>query len=493
MNESFYIPPLIFNVENRIVGQNPEDIQNVRVCVDGKQRLSSILKFVKGLVPCIDKDGIRWWWNRIGGRHRKILSNDFKNQFLAKELFCVEYNNLSFKQQEDLFARVQKGMILTEAEKLKAQKGPWQDLALDIEQDFREVVNRKSYSLPHVLVINPLNLLRVSVVAANKRASGFRNILTVAAQVMELKTIDTKMDRRARDVPALQNSGPALKKFAKNDASKCTTSAINLMTWIFRLWNKVRLHDPKIFENNNYKAAKKFSPLEFLAVGVLLFKYGAERTLTMLAGDIVNLRLHLRNDRPDIHTNCATWRVCWKFIDDLVAFRGDTEQQVDHDLPPVFNDDGTPTPRFRGRKRLPGDPRLSAILARMKQRRLNNTSSSSANVNPPNDTRANDSTPVIKTLSNRKGKHEERAAGVSKNSTSAASPRDARPAAETTRPSVGGKPAPRIVPELSAAPQRNPTSTDTATNNSVTKRKRLSVKTADGASQLLSKRKKGDQ
>src|SRR5579862_9131054 len=294
MNESFYIPPLIFNVENRTVGPNQGDTQNVRVCVDGKQRLSSILKFVKGLVPCEDKDGARWWWNRVGGRNRKILGNDFKNQFLAKELFCVEYINLTFKQQEDLFARVQKGMILTEAEKLKAQKGPWQDLALDIEKDFREIIGRRSYNIPYTLVITLLNLPRISVVASNKRGSGFRNALSVAAQVMELKTIDTKMDKHARGVPALQTSGPALKKFVKNDAAKCTTDAINLMTWIFRLWNKVRLHDPKVFQNNNYKTSKNFSPLEFLAVGVLLFKYGAGRTLTMLAGDILNLRDNLR-------------------------------------------------------------------------------------------------------------------------------------------------------------------------------------------------------
>lgn len=41
---NFYIPPVIFAV------QNDEDGEVVRVCVDGKQRLTSIQKFLDGLV-----------------------------------------------------------------------------------------------------------------------------------------------------------------------------------------------------------------------------------------------------------------------------------------------------------------------------------------------------------------------------------------------------------------------------------------------------------
>jgi hypothetical protein len=95
---------------------------------------------VQGLIPCIDGDGYRWWWNRVGGRNRNLLDDEFKNRFLGKQFICIEYTNLSDLQQEDLFGRVQKGMILTEAEKLKAQKGPWQDLALDCEDDFKDVI-----------------------------------------------------------------------------------------------------------------------------------------------------------------------------------------------------------------------------------------------------------------------------------------------------------------------------------------------------------------
>lgn len=41
---NFYVPPVIFAV------QKDEDGETVRVCVDGKQRLTSIQKFLDGLV-----------------------------------------------------------------------------------------------------------------------------------------------------------------------------------------------------------------------------------------------------------------------------------------------------------------------------------------------------------------------------------------------------------------------------------------------------------
>ena len=41
---NFYIPPVIFAV------QKDEDGEETRVCVDGKQRLTSILKFMDGVL-----------------------------------------------------------------------------------------------------------------------------------------------------------------------------------------------------------------------------------------------------------------------------------------------------------------------------------------------------------------------------------------------------------------------------------------------------------
>jgi hypothetical protein len=44
---NFYVPPVIFAV------MRDEDGEEVRVCVDGKQRLTSIVKFLDGHIACV--------------------------------------------------------------------------------------------------------------------------------------------------------------------------------------------------------------------------------------------------------------------------------------------------------------------------------------------------------------------------------------------------------------------------------------------------------
>lgn len=57
--ENYYIPPIILNKKTSPVlnDGNPRDIL---VCVDGKQRLSSVQAFVKGIIPCHDHRGDKW-------------------------------------------------------------------------------------------------------------------------------------------------------------------------------------------------------------------------------------------------------------------------------------------------------------------------------------------------------------------------------------------------------------------------------------------------
>lgn len=58
--ENFYIPPIILNKKSHTVPANrPQD--TVLVCVDGKQRLSSVRAFVQGLIPCHDHNDEKWY------------------------------------------------------------------------------------------------------------------------------------------------------------------------------------------------------------------------------------------------------------------------------------------------------------------------------------------------------------------------------------------------------------------------------------------------
>jgi len=75
-------------------------------------------------------------------RRRKILPQNVRNEFLNKGLLVCDLEGLTATQEEDLFARVQKGLPLTAAEKLRGTTGPWQHLASLYEIDFRPVIDR---------------------------------------------------------------------------------------------------------------------------------------------------------------------------------------------------------------------------------------------------------------------------------------------------------------------------------------------------------------
>jgi len=56
--ENYYVPPILFNKTQITLADGTTRLK--RVCVDGKQRLSSIEAFVRGQIPCRDRKGKIW-------------------------------------------------------------------------------------------------------------------------------------------------------------------------------------------------------------------------------------------------------------------------------------------------------------------------------------------------------------------------------------------------------------------------------------------------
>jgi len=56
--ENYYVPPILFNRTHITLADGSTRIK--RVCVDGKQRLSSIKAFVNGKISCRDRTGKKW-------------------------------------------------------------------------------------------------------------------------------------------------------------------------------------------------------------------------------------------------------------------------------------------------------------------------------------------------------------------------------------------------------------------------------------------------
>jgi hypothetical protein len=81
-------------------------------------------------------DCCRWFCETRGIKRQKILSEEIQTQFLEKDFVAFQFTELTPVQEENLFARVQMSVQLTPAEKMRAQTGPWQELAKLSVDDF---------------------------------------------------------------------------------------------------------------------------------------------------------------------------------------------------------------------------------------------------------------------------------------------------------------------------------------------------------------------
>ncbi len=142
-----------------------------RICVDGKQRLTSLIKFMDGrigvwdnmrpakkwlLFPSQTKTQIkqllivriRYYTHPIVNGVEQpsahlILPEKTKDFFRLRTFCCYEYNDLPESVEENMFQLVQRGMPLTPAEKLRALSTTWAVFAKQYEQDYAKVVNCK--------------------------------------------------------------------------------------------------------------------------------------------------------------------------------------------------------------------------------------------------------------------------------------------------------------------------------------------------------------
>lgn len=152
--------------------------------------------------------------------------------------------------------------------------------------------------------------------AANSRASGFRNILTSFSQIYECQDPSA-----ANGVPLLRSSVSALNAFLSNEPALNSKTRDHLRH-VFTMFNDLVEEDPQTFRDNGYRRVKTFAPIELVSVAVLISQHGLTRPRGMLLGDIRALRDHLRSTNRDLRMNKDVWFHAWDFIDDLEGQRG---------------------------------------------------------------------------------------------------------------------------------------------------------------------------
>jgi hypothetical protein len=237
------------------------------------------------------------WFCDASNRQKNVLSEDSQKMFLGKEFVSFEFKDLSPEQEEDLFARVQMGVQLSPAEKMRASSGPWQELAKLFVEDFPEV-----YSL----------------LKDRARAKDFQLTLSCFSQVLEV------MHPTAADGnPILKTSLHALPKLLSNKDALDDGIKSHLAS-IWNIFKDLLSHDEDTFTNANkyLRGVQTFAPMEMVAVMVLISMYSKTRNKELLLGDIQTMREAIRENFADIRMNSQLWKFVWKFLEDLEAIRG---------------------------------------------------------------------------------------------------------------------------------------------------------------------------
>ncbi|KAJ7148226.1 hypothetical protein C8R46DRAFT_1128088 [Mycena filopes] len=264
---NFYIPPVIFAVNTH------DDGTEMRTCIDGKQRLTSIHRHTNEKL-----------WYRDNPEHRtrtpkKLLTDKYRNLFDGKAVVCVEYQDLKDADEREIFQRVQLGVALTPAEKLKVLSTPRAQFVRTLQDDFLN---------------NDASGLGGAALAWDRsRGSDFRCL----AQTIQCIAVSPKTTSIQATEKWLADPAPMPPAFAAS------------------IENTYRVFEALVRAPENAKAFAKIAPVEFIMVGMLVHRHKARLTLKEMGRAVQAMRTHVRKEHADIRNNGKVYKTMNAFID----------------------------------------------------------------------------------------------------------------------------------------------------------------------------------
>ncbi|TVY83145.1 hypothetical protein LSUE1_G002651 [Lachnellula suecica] len=317
----YFIPPIIFNVKTRIVNKNGQkEVNYTRICVDGKQRLTSVHKFMKGQIGFFDSNSPQKKWyfchpyvnDKETFSNHNILPRAVKEFFTKAAFCCYEYDELTLETEETMFQLVQRGIALTPAEKMRAMSTEWANFTKQYEDDYTLIVG----------------------LSKQNRASGFRLVLTIFTMIQEVMS----GKRKRSSAPTLQASPQALLKVLDDKAPIEDALKLKFKAIFDRYENLVKLSSTqitatrfKINTNSVFDPApdflrapgvehvRTFSPLELIGTAILVSVHMETRTDLELLDGVKAMRYYLRQNHKDLRVNAQCWVTVWEFVTDEMA------------------------------------------------------------------------------------------------------------------------------------------------------------------------------
>ncbi|EJD48918.1 hypothetical protein AURDEDRAFT_112676 [Auricularia subglabra TFB-10046 SS5] len=262
---NYYVPPVI------LAKRVQEDGGPVWTCIDGKQRLTSIQRFMDGMIPFRDKASKSAYYYKSSGSNKtgKALPEPMRRRLENVQLVCVIYNGITLDDEREIFQRVQFGKDLKKDEKWRAKAGKNPMLVKKVLGEIVNCTNGLASLLPW----------------DKARGKDFACVAEAIYRVECLPNTTMKI---------------SLTKWLDEEGVIDPTFEMQVLD-IFRIFLHIA-RDPvhsKVFR----KHSTMFSPVEFIMTAVLIGKYRDRLSLAGLVAAIDGLRTDVRSQYKDVKNN----------------------------------------------------------------------------------------------------------------------------------------------------------------------------------------------
>ncbi|POW08590.1 hypothetical protein PSHT_09477 [Puccinia striiformis] len=133
-----WVPTLLFSEHPATKDRHGKKRKAKWVCMDGKQRLTSIQLFYDGVIPWNSKPKEQLFFKQSDppSPSRKLLTSDQQDLFKRRALTAAMYDKLTEIQERDIFRLVQEGKPLTTGEKMQACSGVWGEYVTELVEQY---------------------------------------------------------------------------------------------------------------------------------------------------------------------------------------------------------------------------------------------------------------------------------------------------------------------------------------------------------------------
>jgi len=284
MYRGIYIPPVVFSVHWDTTSK-----AKVRLCVDGKQRLTAISGFVSGRIPYVDGANRRTFWFKQPKKKSGLeVPVGLKDEFLKMKIRCAEYDGINEVDEREVFQRVQLGTPLTTSEKLQAVSSPW--------TRWINIVNAQ--------FVTGSNGLQDKLGISGKHASGYHAVAHIVYCCFHLP--------KQQRIPTFAT----LNKFLDQDTTPSKTLQRDMVD-VMKKFTEIATADNLRFGFSNIP--QKVAPVEFVYIVTMLFMLiQVCDDITEMAQHVHDMRVYIRKEEADIRSNHKVCAKLWKFIDSVM-------------------------------------------------------------------------------------------------------------------------------------------------------------------------------